>query len=253
MQYNIKKILNENIEDCTKGIYRNIQPTIEKIKYEEHKIVVTNDICDVNIYCDEDVISLCEKYLKNDIEPIIAIILPHNFNEDSNIGEIQDIKLLLRTNICTSIDDNYPLDEDELAYTKDISVIREEDMSKKSINNIYNISLMTVSSISKPRIIKLDDDDVMIIDDYKKMRDKIENIFYIAYKMNHDVLILTNVSCRGENIPINDITDIFNICILKYGSKFNEIVFNMPINNERDLAIYHYFNNNIIKPQNIQD
>ena len=210
----------------------------------------TNQFCEVYVMKNIHPIIIAKEYIFKKMNPIIMNVVKNDFsgtNIESSENMYDDI-LNLRTNFFKTINISglYPLRGSEIVYSPTITVIRNENFIINP-QEFFRINIITATPITEPKL----EDESMNIDDYILTKEIIENIFQTALQTNHDVLILTDFGCRDEKNPINDIVDIFNSCILKYGSIFKNIIFSIAVKEISDDAIYHYFNKNIIKPQTL--
>jgi len=87
--------------------------------------------------------------------------------------------------------------------------------------------------------------------EYLAVQQTIESIFQMACFVGHDVIIFPDLGCSVYKIPIDDIIEMLNLCILKYNSMFKFIVFAIPINDSYDMKIFASYSKDLIKPQNI--
>ena len=85
--------------------------------------------------------------------------------------------------------------------------------------------------------------------DYIKTCTIIENVFQIAIGQDHEVLILTPFGHKEDNNPIEDIIQIYNFCIMKYGHKINKVIIAIPPYYPKNL--YLKYLQGIIKPNEI--
>lgn len=244
-----KTYINDNIRFCDFGPLKNLligKPV--KCNFNNNfDCRVTNCFTDVHVIKNIHTLTIAKEYILKKHNPIVLNIVTREFDGNgisSSHGMLDDL-INIRTNFYKTITGYYPLKYSEVIYTPLITVIRNESLSINP-NEFYRTNLITASPINDPELTN----GALNFDDYIMTKETIENIFQTAAQNNHDILILNDFGCSTEKIPVSDIVDIFNICILNYGYLFKSIIFSI----QNDEATYYYFLKNIIKPQDlIQD
>ena len=135
----------------------------------------------------------------------------------------QEESLFYRTNYFQTLNNNtgfYPISDASGIYSRDVFVIRDKDL--KLINKHENISFIAVAAIKDPQI---NNDSHFTNDQSDLTKKKIELIFQIAMKENHDSIVVSALGCGAFHNPPNDIIDIFNEAIKKYKYYFKLITF----------------------------
>ena len=102
------------------------------------------------------------------------------------------------------------------------------------------------SDIGKIKITK-----ILSVKTYIYLKQKIELIFQTAHFAGNQVLILNDLGIVRDKIPYEDIIEILNNSILKYGHLFKEIVFALNSRTNEEQAFYDYIMKNLVIPQNI--
>ncbi len=266
-----KNIVLQNNYICKFGYLQNkTNYTSYKNHYnEEYNVGMPIKFCDVFILKIHSLIIAKEFYNCN-LNPVIINLVGEKYSEHNieNLEDVYDEILNLRTNFqCISRqNNNFPPKDNEVIYTPQVIILRDELLNPTQ--NIFTVSFITITS--KPEtyeIIKYketdDDDDseltedennikrIFSVDTYLQFKNKLELIFQTAHYAGNQVLIFNDFGCLKDNLPIDDIIDIFNSLILKYGHLFKEIIFALNIRTPNELLLYNEFLNKIIKPQNI--
>jgi hypothetical protein len=246
-----KKLIGENKYICKYGILQNL-PLYKSTKTHFDENFIIPDVinfCDVFIKSAHSIV-LAKEYTQNKYKPVIIMLVNPEFdgtNLETNKNILDDY-INVRTNyLKTVIPEILPLKDSEVIYTQCCYTIRNELFNFMNINDMYNFAIITSSVITSPELIE----ETCNLDDYLKLKEKIETIFQTAIHGGHDVLILNDFACKTNNIPIQDICDIYNFCILKYGSQFKIITICIPIIDSNDVINYNFLNKEIIKPQDI--
>ena len=250
-QKSIKKnLVSDNMKYCNIGPLKNL-PLGRPIKNNYNNNFCfgeTDFFADVYIVKDIHAISLAKEYMLKHFNPIILNTVTKEFdgnNIPSSQGILDDI-INVRTNFYKTSANYYPLKYSEVIYSPCITVIRNDSFV---INppEFFRINLITATPVNSPKL----EDGMLNLEDYIVTKETIENIFQTAAQTNHDVLILNDFGCVSEKIPVNELVDIFNLCILHYGSLFKTIIFSIQAITPAQEAIYYYFLKNIIKTQEL--
>ena len=249
-----KKVMQENMTLFEIGNFKNL-PVIKSTKHlknDNMQIFDTNVFCEVFVIKNSQSITLARECILKKMNPAVINVVTDQFN-GSNIPSSEgmyDDTINLRTNFYKTLNQGfYPLKKNEVVYSPFITVIRHDNFNFLNPQQFFRVALITATPISEPKL----ENDSFGLDDYISTKDTIENIFQVAIQHSHDVLILTDFGCTIDKNPISDIVDIFNICILKYGSFFKYIIFSINTTQQIqiDEAIYFYFFKNIIRPQDL--
>ena len=91
----------------------------------------------------------------------------------------------------------------------------------------------------------------MLTTDYLNYQKTIEAIFQCAYIAGKDTILFSDLGILSYGIPIIELIEIINICILKYCTLFKFIIFSIPPNNTK--KIFDMLSNSIIKPQHFNE
>jgi hypothetical protein len=116
------------------------------------------------------------------------------------------------------------------------------------MNNVYRFGLIIASPIYKPTLLS---DSEMSSTDFLQTLATIESVFQTAIAGGHNVLLLTAFGNTEDEVPPEDIVEIYNMCIFKYGHRFKKIIIGIPL--WCGEFLFDLFNKNIVRPQNIVD
>jgi hypothetical protein len=232
---------NLPINNCEKNYYNS-----------EFNIIDPAGICDVHVGHMHSLL-FAKSFIDSGFNPVIVSLVTNNFNTIScdRSEDIYDDLINIRTNLNANVvmsSNLFPINGPEIVYVPILHVIRDE-MLNINMNKMYKTSLILSAPLLNPKLKK----DSYKLDDYIITKESIEVLFQTAILRNHDVLILNDYGCKHTKSSIKDVVDIYNLCILKYGHYFKHIIFSVPISTQQsiDKAIYVYFENNIIRPQDL--
>lgn len=237
-------IISENIYKCRYGFLQSIiVDKSVKIKYDNNFLLRDfTDYTDVHVKSVHSLILVKELIKKN---PVIVNIVSSEF--DGSALSLFDDFLAMKTNFCQCISSElFPISKN-IIYTPFISIIRDEEF-KINIKSIVTSAMITASLVVNPRIIEKK---YMNLTDHTNTIEIIETIFQTCIKAGHDTIIFGNLACKYNKIPFEDIVDILNLSILKYGGSFKYIYFAIPRIDQFDALQYDYFFKKIIRPQEL--
>jgi hypothetical protein len=245
-----KFLVGQNIYYCKFGVFKNlpILPSLKLFYNSNFRIDPPVAYCSVEVKAVHPLIAARE-YIQNGMKPAIINLVSHDFtggNMDASEGMKDDI-MNLRTNFHRTLNslNLYPVNSGEVVYSPIVHAIRDE-MINLNPNTIFKFAMITASVNNCPEILGKS----INFDDYCKIDETINTLFQVASN-NHDVLILTDFSCKTSKIPIDDIISIYNGCILKYGHLFKVISVAIPMQDKTDMSHCVKFSKDLIKPQEI--
>ena len=269
-----KSIVMQNNYICKFGYLQN-KTTYTSVKNhfnEEYNVGIPIKFCDVFILKIHPLIIAKEFYNCN-LNPVIINLVSEKYTEHNieNLEGVYDEILNLRTNFQTISrqNNNFPPKENEVIYTPQVLVIRDEMLNQTQ--NLYKVSFITITSKPEDYLIlkyseeESDDEDsensknskeknisrIFSAETYLLFKTKIELIFQTAHYAGNQVVIFNDFGCIQDNLPIDDFIDVMNSCILKYGHLFKEIIFAIPVRTPKEQMLYEKFMEKMIKPQNI--
>lgn len=134
----------------------------------------------------------------------------------------------------------YPMSFDEMIFTSNIKVIKDEKYNKLKLSQIKEFDMLAVAAIKNPQVIN----NKLLTHHRNITYNKIEGIFKFAIMHNYEVLILGALGCGAYHNPPEEIINIYNECIIKYGNNFKKIIFSIYSTRDDN---YEKFNNYIIR------
>jgi hypothetical protein len=239
---------------------------------ENYNVGLPITFCDVYILKIHPLI-IAKQFVNLNMNPVILNLVNEKYtmNNIENLEGVYDEILNLRTNFqCISKqNNNFPPKENEVNYTPQVIVMRDETLNPSP--NIFKVSFITLTckpeSYTILKYLETDSDSeeletenssleqklkkICSVDTYLNLKSKVELVFQTAHYGGNRVLILNDFGCVHDNIPIDDIIDIMNSCILKYGHLFKEIIFALNSRTHEEIEVYDQMLKNIIKPQDI--
>ncbi len=254
-------LINQNIAQSKLGMYSQCATgqCIKNILNTNFNVGETNNICDVEVV-NMHAIDVLKQYCQHGfnaglkdgwINPVTMCVVADDFigsNYPQSEG-IRDDTFNIRTNYnCITRNNNpFPLKNNECAYTRFITVIRDINLQPIiDINNLYRFAVITTAPINKPELL---DKNKMKSNDFIKLLCTVEAIFQTAIAGSHNVLVLAPFGNTEDNVPQEDIVKMYNSCIFKYGHKFNKIIIAVPI--WHGAYLFDLFNDEIIRPQDM--
>lgn len=201
---------------------------IPSIKYSyDNNLIKDEKTIDIKTYIyvlPQDTLECGLNLKKNGYNPVV-LNMANPFFAGGGVGMgcgAQEESLFYRTNYFQTLNNNtgfYPISDTKGIYSRDVFIIRDKDL-----NLIYkheSISFIAVAAIKDPQTI----DGHFTAEQLDLTRRKIELIFQIAKKENHDCVVVSALGCGAFHNPPNDIIAIFNEVINKYKHFFKLIVF----------------------------
>lgn len=259
-----RQLIFENIVEADSGKYSDHEVFLRsesiQIKYKRnYDTGVIDDICEVNVVYDH-ALDVARNFSNNGksnftekkkFNPVILNVIGKEFTGDSmeSSEEMRDELINIRTTFSVNPKEHaFPVKDDHCTYTPHVTVIRPKGDPRNSLgwNYCYRVCLISACPISQDDAVK-----TLSTSHYIKTCTIIENIFQIAIDKGHQVLILTPFGHEDDNNPIEDIIQIYNFCIMKYGHKLKSIFIAIPpyLKNSREL--YNEYLKKIIKPNEL--
>ena len=131
----------------------------------------------------------------------------------------QEEELFRRTNYFMSLTQNlYPLKELDGIYTKNVYILKDDNYNQITP---YQCSFIAVAGLRKPYLKNGNYNSI----DREIMKKKIEMIFKCAIFYGHTNIVLGALGCGVFANPPEEVADIFNETIKKYGKCFDNIYF----------------------------
>lgn len=252
-------LINQNIAQSKFGMYAQCTTgnCIKNHFNQNFNFGEINNICDIdviNMHAVDVIKDYCQLgfnagFKDGWINPVTVCVVGEDFvgsNYPQSEG-IRDDTFNIRTNynIITKNNNPFPVKQNECTYNRFVTVIRDNNLQPiTDLQNLYRFAIINVSPINKPKLL---DENRMNSTDFLKTLSTIETIFQTAIAGYHNVLILTPFGNTEDDVPQEDIVKIYNLCIFKYGHRFNKIIIAVPI--WYGTYMYDLFNNNIVRPQ----
>lgn len=254
MDHRIKKnLIQMNIYHCKYGIYKNCVVSKSEKNYYNNDYITPPPIQ----YCVVDVrknhpLDVAYEYSYHGYNPVVTNIVSEEFtgNDIDSSEGMKDEYMNIRTNFNRTINvyDMFPIKEREVVYAPIVYIIRNSNMEFVNPLQLRKISMITVSIKSNPSTIG----GKLTVKSYMEMKEKIETVFQTANTGGNDVVVLNDFGCTTDKYPYDDIIEIINGCVYKYGHMFKYIVIAMLIRNESSYGYLNMFNQNIVRPQKIK-
>jgi hypothetical protein len=246
-----KSLVQQNIYTCKYGIYKSLTvPKSQKNFFNDNFIIAPPyKYCDVHIISNHS-LNIAYNYSSKGFTPVVINIVKPDFNA-SNLDACEGFKdelMNIRTNFNKTLNifDLFPVHETATVYAPKVYVIRDDNMQNIHPSLLHKISMITCSLKNNPTLINNN----LIPEEYQNLKKLIETIFQTAKLGNNDTIVLNDFGCMTDNYPIEDIIDIINICICKYGHLFKNIIIGIPIKDQSSHGFFNKFNTDLIKPQN---
>ena len=245
-----KIFIQQNTYGCKFGIYQKlpIMKSQKNFYNENFNVAPPYEYCSVTVRHSHP-IDIAYEFSQMGDKPVVVNTVSSDFNA-SNLDACEgfkDYNMNLRTSFVKTVNalNLFPLNGLEVVYAPRVYIIRDDVMNPIPVPNVGKMSMITVSLIDELKLQKKH----FQIDDYVKVSQIIETIFQTAIIGGNDVLIFNDIGCKTNNYPVEDVVDIINGCIYKYGHMFKHVVIGLFVRNQAELGYNSYFNEHIIHPQ----
>jgi len=246
-----KFLVKETLYLCRMGIYRNLTIYKPQKNYysDSLKFDPPHEYCIVQVKREHS-LDIAYEYFKKGMRPIVINGIDENFDKESSVVNSCEGFIDPMMNIRTSFNaivkefDLFPLQDYDVIYMPMTYIIRNESLHNVDINVVGKVSMITVL------INKIE---TMTFDEYDTISKKIETIFQTACLGNNDVLILNDLGCKTNKFPVEDLIDLLNYNIYKYGHLFKHIIIGADVKSKSDEIFYEKISKNIIYPQKYID
>lgn len=275
-----KNIIMQNNYICKFGPLQNktVYTSYRNQFNENYSVGIPLNFCDVFVVKLHP-LTIAREFFNCNLKPVLINLVTEKYTDHNieNLEGVYDEILNMRTNFqCISKqNNNFPPKEDEVIYTPQVMVIRDEFLNV-AINNIFTVSFITVTSKKSDYSIlaykeKEDEDSdssttsssnsensnnkniklIFSVDTYLIFKNKVELIFQTAHFAGNNVIIFNDYGCIFDELPIDDVINIFNSCIFKYGHLFKQIVFAIFVRTPVEQLIHDQFLEKLFKPQDV--
>lgn len=123
----------------------------------------------------------------------------------------------------------YPLDELDILYTPQVTVIKDENYEKLNTRDRLILPMIACAALKSPKLTNNNTEDINCNytdnNDFELMRNKIDLIFQTAYYHEHDCILLGAFGCGSYANPSYRVAEIFKEMIKKYNKCFRRIAF----------------------------
>lgn len=148
-------------------------------------------------------------------------VLYGSFSQEENLFRRSNYFLTLTPNF-------YPISKGKggpaLLISPRVTVFKDEDY--KLMDEPFEVSCLAVAANFRPdKILKDGKERFVNAADRISMKEKIESIFKVAILHEHKTLVLSALGCGAFRNPVDDVIDLFNEALKKYGCFFDTIVF----------------------------
>ncbi len=133
----------------------------------------------------------------------------------------------------------YPMADTTCIYSPQIIITK--DKHYQPLSTTYCVSMIASAALRHPKLTS--DGHYALQSNYDQMKAKIRHIFQVAYKYEHDTLVLGAYGLGAFKNSVNDVIQIFNEVIQEYYGCFKLIVF--PIIDNQQTHNYQHFNQHI--------
>jgi hypothetical protein len=224
-------VWGENLAMCNNGqMQQYLSFPSYKYEYEdgfdasnyEHITLQNNNICKITIK-PMDPIALAITLKNSGHRPLLVnVVNPKDCgNNVGKGGGLYEEIMYLRTNLVTTVNPHvnglYPLDQADAVYSPVVQVIRDEDYQPCEP---YTLSVVSVAPLMNVRL----SSHKFRMEDAELMRKKIELIFQVALRNNHDCIVMTDFGSFYRN-PIDQTVEIINAALHQYKTYFKQIMF----------------------------
>lgn len=221
----LAKIMEENLdvepaERLPKSIKLDIRCVTEAPAAEAKSVDKTSVIV-----CNEDTAMAAYRLHDQGLNPLIL-----NFASDKRPGggcyngaRAQEECLFYRSLYHLTLTENmYPLGSYEVVYSPSVPFFRDTDFRK--ISKVRKLACLAVAAVRHPDL--TDDKTAYLLPhDKELMRLKIEAVFHVAAKHKHKALVLGAFGCGAFGNPPEQVAQMFQDAIAKYGHSFSHLIF----------------------------
>lgn len=234
-------IWNNTVFQCTDGLYKNYIPLpsykyqisdldIEFQQYEENRIYEP----DVQVH-NMDTIEAMGHLRDEGFRPLVL-----NMANDLHPGggvrhgaKAQEEDIFRISNAFMSLHEIlYPMEDNEVIYSPAIYQIK--DSHYNYLTHPRKFSMISVAALRQPNLYNVHGKSFYEPEDELTMRNKINMIFYLGVKHNHDSLVLGALGCGAFHNPPREVASFFKDAIRDYGQYFKGIVFAVKSDNISD-------------------
>lgn len=147
-----------------------------------------------------------------------------------NGARAQEECLFRRSNYFAHLPDQlYRLENDALIISRNVIVIKDSYYELYADYDVppFTTNCIAASALVNPKVVEGHNkqDTYKFERDYKKMEQKIYNIFHTAYINGYDTLVLGAIGCGAFHNPVHDVAKIYRDTIEKFDKCFKTVGF----------------------------
>lgn len=232
---------NRNIYEDTQRIFRSLRtnppesrlfdigdsvPVISQTVRVDPIIEVAND----------DTLDMAQRYVSAGLRPLV-LNMASEFKAGGGVASgktAQEECIFRRSNaFMTHPRKWYPLEPAQVILSPQITVIKDSNYTEMPRKDWFNVGLITVPALRKPRLSD-DGTDYDREDDRLLMQAKIEAVFRIAADYGYDSLVLGALGCGVFQNPPEQVARLFRAAIEQFGGRFKQIGFAVLVVKDTD-------------------
>lgn len=139
------------------------------------------------------------------------------------------------------------IQRDQVILTRNIMVIKDQNEEYLPSDQMYTVNLLACAAVKKPKTKKdAEGEEIYGMPIFREiMKEKINNIFQVAYVQGYDTLVLGALGCGAYGNPHGEVTQIFLDCLERYRNCFKKVIF--AVYSTRD-DNYEWFKQCLEKP-----
>jgi hypothetical protein len=242
----------QTVYNCKYGTHQRI-PIDRTLKYyfdESFNIPPPYEFCNVFV-SHLPILNTAYEFIKKKNRCAVVQFVSQDFTGETieKCHGLSDLSIVMQTTFCKNINNSYPMTDTEVNYNDNTFVVRNDDMHWLNKSSMFRVGLITACF----KKYKTHKNCIKYREDYIELGNQIETIFQTAIRHNNDTLILNDCGTKSNMYPINDMIDIINRCVYKYGHLFKNIVLSVNIATYTDKGYHSTFCENLIYPQKYFD
>lgn len=245
-----KQLVQSNIYNCKFGMYKilPIGKTQKNFYSFNFALAPPYEYCNVEVK-PIHILETSYEYVKQGFKTVMLTLVDSEFTMNNNnaFEYFRDEQIFFRTNINAALlgFNLLPVKGTEALYSPIIHIIRNDNMQLLRPSDVVKVAIITASLKRNPVLIA----DHINLDDYMTTVQLLETIFQTAHLAGNEVLVLNDFGCISDGYPVNDVIDIINGCIYKYGHLFRHIVIAINVTSQATMGYYSKINDGIVRPQ----
>jgi hypothetical protein len=245
------KCIQDNLYHSSVGKYKSL-PVKKSLKwtYTNYQHDEIENICNVSVSNQHSL----DIALQSSEKCSIMYPLGSDFNGlnyETREG-IFDENIILRTNYAHVIKKQNELfisKKDNVIYSDPVYIFRDVEYNPIKLENVGSVAVSTLLYKRNEELIEDKDENEMLSStELLTLQMNIESVFQLTIVNKINTLIIP-VMCGDFGVPIDDQLLLFNMCIMKYGDKINNIIISVPVyDDDKTGQLFNYVNAEIVKP-----